>query len=387
MNMLDFYVPKQEEKPPEDSYLIKDFRKVQYDSIPKLIENSMNYLSKISNNKIVLKSIKEQHLVKYLDIYGYSLKKMIVNIEDFEDRTQEKQFISFLLPELIKNNLFYLNGSYYTPALYVLDKPITYKKNSIKLFSLMNSMTLYFKSGNTRAIFGGRNIPIEYFLQWFLNDEQYYPYLEMLEEKFKIDGTRRPRGFLAQYFSDFLKCEEDDEAINDKLHELFFDEYTEELYKRSYKFYMSFEGLVRYAIKHYLDDEPSSFVDLKEKRLVFVEILLTPFFKKIGEIAQSISSRGKIQSSAEFNENDVVKYFMSDLKHQNFYDLVNFYSGIQVMRGSFINPNMNVPPREISSVHPSHFGRICPITISAKKPGESVSFVPTARVDKYGLFL
>ena len=148
---------------------------------------------------------------------------------------------------------------------------------------------------------------------------------------------------------------------------------------------MSFEGLVRYAIKHYLEDEPVSFVDLKAKRLVFSEILLTPFFKKVGEMAQG-ATKGIIQTASGFSEGEVVKYFMSELKHQFFYDLVNFYSGIQVMKGTFINPNMKVPPREISSVHSSHFGRICPITISAKKPGESVSFVPTTRVDKYGLF-
>ena len=385
MNLLDFYVPKKEEKPPEDSYLIKDFRKMQYDLIPELIEHSMNYLKKISNNKIVLKNIREQHLVKYLDAYGYSLKRVTVNIEDPDDRTQEKQFVSFTLPELIKGTFFYLNGSYYTPSLYILDKPITCKKNSIKLFSLMNSITLYFKVGNTRAIFGGKNIPIEYFLQWFLTDD-YYPYLEMLEEKFKMSQVRHPRCMLAQQLASFLGCADDDEAINDKFHELFFDDYTTELYHKSYKLYMSFDGLVKYAIKHYLEDETPNFVDLKEKRLVFSEMLLTPFFKRIGETAQAIS-KGIATSSMSFHDGEVVKYFMADLKHQFFYDLVNFYSGIQVMKGSFVNPNMKVPPREISSVHSSHFGRICPITISAKKPGESVSFVPTARVDKYGLFL
>lgn len=385
MNVLDFYVPKQEEDHQDNSYLIKDFRRIQYDSIPKLIENSINYLQKISNNQIVLKNIKEQHLVKYLDAYGYLLKKIIVNIENPDDRTQEKQFMSFTIPELVKNTFFYLNGSYYTPALYILDKPITYKKNSIKLFSLINSITLYFKVGNTRAIFGGRNIPIEYFLQWFLTDD-YYPYLEKLEEKFKINSNRKPRCVLAQYFSDFLNCEEDDDAINQRFHDLFFDDYTDELYQRAYRYGMSFEGLVQYAIKHYLSNHCINFVDLKEKRLVFSEMLLTPFFRRIGDVALNIV-KGVSTSSVSFGENEIVKYFMMDMKHQYFYDLVNFYSGIQVMKGSFINPNMNVPPREISSVHSSHFGRICPITISAKKPGESVSFVPTARVDKYGLFI
>lgn len=385
MNVLDYYVPKPEELEPENTYLIKDFRKFQYNQIPTLIEHAMNYLQRVSNNQIVLKNIKEQHLVKYLDAYGYSLKKVIINIEDPEDRTQEKQFMCFTLPELIKDTFFYLNGSYYTPTLYVLDKPIIYKKSSIKLYSLLNSMTLYFRVGNTRAIFGGRNIPIEYLLQWYLTGD-FYPYLEKLEEKFKINNTRRPRCILTQFFSDFFNCEEDDDIIDQKISDLFFDDYTRELYKKSYGLYMSFKGLVQYAVKHYLDDNPINFVDLKEKRLVFSEMLLTPFLRRIGDVALNIT-KGQTVSAVSFSENEVIKYFMMDMKHQYFYDLVNFYSGIQVMKASFINPNMSSPPREISSVHPSHFGRICPITISAKKPGESISFVPSVRVDEYGLFL
>ena len=345
----------------------------------------MKYLQKVSNNQIILKNIKEQHLVKYLDVYGYSLKKIIINIEDPEDRTQEKQFMSFTVPVLIKDNFFYLNGSYYTPALYILDKPIIYKKNSIKLYSLLNSITLFFKVGNTRAIFGGRNIPIEYFLQWYLTDD-FYSYLEKIEEKFKINNTRRSRCILTQFFSDFFNCKEDDEVIDQRIDDLFFDEYTRELYKKAYGSYMSFKDLLQYSIKHYLDDDPINFVDLNEKRLVFNEMMLTPFFRRIGDVAFNIV-KGQTVSAVSFSENEVIKYFMMDMKHQYFYDLVNFYSGIQVMKASFINPNMSSPPREISSVHPSHFGRICPITISAKKPGESISFVPSVRVDNYGLFL
>ena len=51
MNTLDFYVPKSEEIPPEDSYLIKDFRKFQYDLIPKLV--IIKLFLKISENSIL----------------------------------------------------------------------------------------------------------------------------------------------------------------------------------------------------------------------------------------------------------------------------------------------------------------------------------------------
>lgn len=386
MNLLNKYVVKETQVFQEETYTIDQFRKIQYDLIPYFIENCVDYLQNLSNNYIKLKNIQEVALVKYLDAYGYSLRKIIVNIENPEFRNQEQQFLAFNIPELIKNVFFYLNGSYYIPGLYILDKPIIYKKNSIKLYGLINSITMYFKIGDTRAIFGGKNIPIEYFLQWFLKDN--HTLLNEIEDKFKINKTRYPHESLIVYFSNFFNCEEKEEIINELFNKLFFDNYTMDLYKKSYPdFDISFKNLVNYSITKFIDETfQVNFVDLKEKRLIFTELLLAPFFQRISDAAFNFC-RGQKLSAVSFNEEEIIKFFMVNLKHQYFYDLVNLYSGIITMKASFMNPNSTIAPKEISSIHSSHFGRICPITISAKKPGESISFVPNTRVNKYGIFM
>ena len=136
----------------------------------------------------------------------------------------------------------------------------------------------------------------------------------------------------------------------------------------------------------YLSEEkPTNFVDLHFKRLIFIEQLLYPLFKKIGEVSFNIV-RGYKTDEVIFSESEIIRFFTINLKHQFFYDLVNLYSGISISKASFMNPNSTTAPKEISSIHESHFGKICPATVSAQKPGETVSIVPGTTFDMFGRF-
>lgn len=242
---------------------------------------------------------------------------------------------------------------------------------------------MYFKTGNTRAIFGGKNIPIEYFLQWFIQDTDVR---KNIEEKFHINKTIYSEEQLINYFSSLFNCVPDCNIINKKFNDLFFDDWTFNLYSEIYNnVKIDFQSIIQYAIINFMNEQTPHFVDLNEKRLMFMEIMLLPFLNRIRDIAFNIV-RGQTYSSTTFNENEIIKFFMTDLKHQFFYDLVNLYSGILTHKATFLNPNTKVPPREIASIHESHFGKLCPITISAKKPGETVSIVPSVTINKYGIF-
>lgn len=383
MNLMDKYLPGSSQYGCENQILISQFREKQIQELPNFLFIAMNYLRKLSEDKLKIHSIHKQEVVKYLSVNGYALDKYIINICDPENSGSEKKFLSFNFPKLVKKNFFYLNGSFYSPCIYILDKPIIYKKNSIKCYGLINSITLYFKTGNTRAIFGGKNIPIEYFLQWFIQDTDIR---KNIEEKFHINKTIYSEEQLINYFSSLFNCVPDCNIINKKFNDLFFDDWTFNLYSEIYNnVKIDFQSIIQHAIITFTNDQTSHFVDLNEKRLMFIEIMLLPFFNRIRDIAFNIV-RGQTYSSTTFNENEIIKFFMTDLKHQFFYDLVNLYSGILTHKATFLNPNTKVPPREIASIHESHFGKLCPITISAKKPGETVSIVPSVTINKYGIF-
>lgn len=384
MNLIHKYIKDVKEELPENITTITNFRRKQYDKICFFLETAINFLEKISNGYIKLKNIKIISNPKYVGVNGYITNKIIINIEDPDDRIKEKPFLIFNFPDLVHDSLFYLSGSYYSPAIYILDKPIIYKANSIKLYGLLNSVTIFFKVGQGRAIFCRKNIPIQYFLQWFIKDAQL---LSELEERFKLGKTKFEEKELITYFSGLFSCGETVDDINNAFNLLFFDDYTKQLYDKCYNSNaLNFSELVNYSIKNFMDGKEVHFVDLSEKRVIFIEQLLSPIFRRISEVSFNIF-KGYKMSAISFHENDAIKFFMNDLAHPYFYDLVNFYSGILTHKASFMNPNSTTAPPEIKAVHSSHFRKICPITTPANKPGESVSIIPNTKLDEFGLFI
>lgn len=382
MNLLQKYI-KSDKIKNENFTSISEFRKFQYNQINNYIKIAFNFLNKLSNNKIILSGIQTDEIIKYKGINGSDIKKISIFIKDPDDLSKNKLFMAFNIPNIINDNFFYIGGCYYCPALYILDYPIIYKQTSIKLFGLINSMTIFFKYGSARTIFGGRNIPIQYFIQWFLDDSP--DLLNRVEDECRINKTKYTEDELIKYFANLLNCDEDKDIINNFLNELFFDSYTSDLYFQCYNKHFTLKSLIHHALTNFINGVNINFVDLQYKRLIFIEQLLYPFFNRISNISFNII-RGQNISGINFPENELIKFFMVELKHQFYYDLVNAYSGITVCKASLLNPNSETAPKEISSIHKSHFGKICPTTISAQKPGETVSIIPGTLFDRYGRF-
>ena len=152
MNLINKVIPKIQDQSNDDIFVVSQFRKQQFNMLPEYLDNCMSYLNKLSNGYIKRKSISRESILKYQDIYGYKVSLYDIEIENPDNRSECKSFVLFNLPDLIHDNFFYINGSYYVPCIYILDKPLIYKKNSIKLYGLINSITLFFKLGDDRVI-------------------------------------------------------------------------------------------------------------------------------------------------------------------------------------------------------------------------------------------
>jgi hypothetical protein len=76
---------------------------------------------------------------------------------------------------------------------------------------------------------------------------------------------------------------------------------------------------------------------------------------------------------------------MVGLSGNYLYDTKNLYSSILINKCSFITPGMSMPPNEVKHLHKTHFGKICPITISAQTPGETISLIPDIQFDEFGI--
>ena len=131
------------------------------------------------------------------------------------------------------------------------------------------------------------------------------------------------------------------------------------------------------------------FIDLRFKRLTFIEPLLRPYFKSITQ-ASSLLLKGIQPRTLNIKLDSIVKKgFFGDLDGNSLYDLVNGFSGILSHKASFKNPfGKGELPKEVSSIHFTHKGRICTSSISNHDPGQIINLIPDQDIDyRYGIFM
>ena len=190
------------------------------------------------------------------------------------------------------------------------------------------------------------------------------------------------------------------QAIIEKFQTLFFDSYTYALYNKCYDFNkpdgFTLVDVIRQTLVNSLCPM-KSFTDLTNKRVIFLEMLLTPFITRIASLCTEIS-KGNYKTEMKIDKLFIIKYFLkgkgtnltntsTGMSGKYLYDTKNLYSGILVNKCTFIHPNMKMPPTEVKHLHESHYRKICPITISAQTPGETISLISDTKLDEFGLFV
>lgn len=385
----------------KEGLTIKEFRKYQYDLIDSFLTLVVNYISKQNENYLscIKKSIRSK--LTYQGIYNTELIQAEVyvnntNVNDMD--TNEKLFFKLYIPKLIQDSFFMINGNYYVPTLYVLDKPIVIKKKSIKLYSIFNSLSISLQ--HDLATFTRANIPLQYLFGVFLETDEEKKLYSDIAKKFNIKYQPKSESDILTYFSNNIGRGTKENIVK-FFENLFFDDYTKYLYKGCYpKLFtnetLSLKNALIQSLKMKINEQIPEYIDLDHKRVVFMELLLSPLFKRVGNIA-SQAARGFYPDEIKIDHLQILKHFLNspDKKKKGsegmsgnyLYDTVNLMSGMLTHKVSMVNPGSTNPPSTISDTHPTHYKKICPISISNQKPGEVVSVLPTTKFDYCGQFI
>ncbi len=370
---------------------LMSFRKYQYGLIPYFIDVCFEYASRfgLEYEDINLEILPDDG---YFSSTHYSFDKLRIKLDN-----RVTNFLELDIPTLIDDTYFKLKGVYYIPILYMLDEPITFKKNSIKLNSLFKPITLY--TQDNRMIIDGHNIPISRFLRLYESDENI---VKEVCDLFNTQYISESQDESVAKISKLIKCENDLEDIVNFIENIFFDNWTKDLYCAFYKKEnMTMMDVFQITMRRIYNKEVIDFNNIAHKRLVFVELLLDPLFKAINRLVIDLKSNKPI-INVPIKAGAIINHFYSSgnmgigsrklnkgLSGNNLYSIVNGYSGILSLKGSFENPkSQSELPKSVSNIHSNYKGKICPVTISNKNPGVVSSLVPDQHIDlKYGLFL
>jgi hypothetical protein len=358
------------------------FREYQYELINPFIDLCLEYLKNLGlevDPNYYKKELIED--INYHSINHFSCKIIKIRIND----NIKEPFLNLTIPKLIDGTFFKLNGVYYIPGFYIVDEPITVKKNSSILSSLFTPITLYTKEN--RAIILGNNIPLARLFRLYYSEGEIQDLAELLQFEYLPEKLEISVLQLADKFA----CIPDLENVRTKLEQLFFDPWTKELYCTYYNIKeeeISLKRIFDQLIINYQQKQDRIFINLKYKRLVFTEFLLAPLFKSVSLAIPSIL-KGIQLYKLNIGLGDLVDHFYNKLNRFNLYDSVNGYSGLLTLKATFSNPSSNSElPSCVTSIHNSYKGKIDPISISNTDPGKNISLIPNQKIDlKYGIFL
>jgi len=385
---LNLLSKHQTEDVPENGISVSNFRKNQYDLIKYFIELSVNYLSKQNDDYLKIDKILISKTQEYISVNNNNLTQIVVNVINTKHSlTEVKTLFKIYIPTLIDDSFFILNGNYYVPTLYIIDKPIIMKKNSIKLTSLFNSITIY----DRLITFIGANIPASHFLNLLLSDnnQEELNLKNKLINFFNIQTIPILDNELYKYFHNIFGCDETKEKIINYIETIFFDGYTKLLYQYCYNLNeneITMVNILKMSIKERSQMKITDFINLNYKRLIFLEALLIPLFKRIGYYATQ-TARGFQVDMIKMDQMELIKHFHINLHSKFIYDSVNAYSGMLQHKVNMLNPGSENAPSIIADLHETHFQKICPISISNQNPGETIYITPTTKLDYFGQFI
>jgi hypothetical protein len=361
------------------------FRAFQYSLIPELISLSIRYLVKLGlkyNPNIYNldgSTIEFEDAVMYTGFQNYSTQLVQIDLVNKNDK-----FIKMSVPELVHGLFFIIGGVRYIPSYYIIDEPITCKKHSIMIHSLFQPITVYIK--DNRVIFMRTNIVLDDFIK-IIGFDWDNDYKKEFYNKFNIDLFASPNTKTLNTLSKKLNCTADPIDIKNKIKLVFFDEWTVELYKHFYNIDSSLNEIFKIALARYIDSN-LSFIDLRYKRISFIEMLMTPFFKHVSRLAIGLLTSGFQRHTLGVALNSISDHFIKELSGINNYNTVNGYSSVLAHRASFKNPfGSGSLPQEVSAIHWTHRDRICITSITNQNPGVNVFLIPDQEIDmKFGIF-
>jgi len=366
----------------DESINILKFREYQYKLIPEIFRLSFNYLKTLGfefNSLYYKEEIIED--INYNSINHFATKIYKIKLHDSKD-----WFLRLSVPNLIEGQFFKLNGALYVPGYWLVDSPITIKKKSVFCYSLFNPITFF--SDDNRVIFLGHNIPICRFLRLFLNENE----IEFIVGPKYLDSKylHEPYDYSILKLGELMGGIADPISIKEKFNKIFFDYWTEGLYKEFYGIdEINLDILLNLLVKNLCNNEEKSFIDLRYKRLVFIEYLFIPFFRSISSASKYILN-GQTPYKLSIDIGDIVKHFFTKMDKFNFYGITNgFGGGLLDLKATFKNPNSaGELPIEVSSIHPTYKGKVDLVSISNTEPGKVINLVPSQNLKslKYGIF-
>ncbi len=367
---------------------IKDFRKKDFEKIPELLENMYTNIKKIDPDFNYTLTIENQSS-PYLEDTTTFYKRVTV-AQSYQDQSN---VLSTLVPRLIQDNFFTLNGSHYVPLLFLekapIDRILNHDAKKNKIFVNLNAVYNFTFDFQKKTVqFRSKVISLDIFLRvMFANDNDYL--VELLDQDLieKTTHTREEYKKFIKGFLDFYKWEYFNEIDVPKwMDEFFLLEYYREIFNDYYGI-NTLNDIFKKVVELYIVDEEIDMATLSNRRVVLTEYLIRPLFEVYVRLLYGIVDKKSQNFLPTINEFAVLTSGFNGLLHRGqLYDISNPYplplinkisQDIQIIKQGRL-------PKSWQRNDKSGFGVICPISVSPQAMGTNLVFTSGVKINRLG---
>jgi len=367
---------------------VKDFRKHDYNKILEIIENMYNNIKMIDEN-FDFKINFENQSSPYLHEGETHYKKLSID-QNFGDQSNT---LGVLIPRLLYDNFFMLNGSVYVPLLFLekspIDRILNKEANKNKIFININAVYNFTFDFTKKIVqFRSKTISMDIFFRvFFKNDKDYLLYLQDLNLISKLTHTKEEYKKFIKSFFDFYKWEYfTDKNIAEWLDKYLILDYYREIFKDYYDI-DNLSDIIKKVIDFYVEDEPIDMATLSNRRVVMIEYLIRPLFEVYVRLLYGIIDKKTQNFLPTVNEYVVMTSGFSGIMHRGqLYDISNPFASplINKVSQSILIIKNNRLPKSWQRNDVTGFGVICPISVSPQNMASTLVFTNSAKINKLG---
>lgn len=385
MNLINYSLPEEESK---DWLLIKDFRKHDFEKIKTLTDNMYNNIKLIEpefNFNIKL----EHQTSPYLEDNANYYNRLTI-VQKYLD---QENTLSVLIPRLMYDNFFILNGSSYVPLLFLekapIDRILNDEVNKNKIFININAVYNFtFDFQRKMVQFRSKLISLDIFLRiMFQHDKDYLIELMDLDLISKTTYAKDEYKKFVKNFLDFYKWEHfNDIDIVGWMDKYFLLDYYRSLFMDYYNI-DNLNDIIKMVINLYVNDVDIDMASLSNRRVVLTEYLIKPLFEIYVRLLYGIVDKKTQNFLPTINEYAVLTTGFNGLLHRGqLYDISNPYplplinkvsQDIQIIKNGRL-------PKSWQRNDKSGFGVICPISVSPQNMGTNLIFTSNTQINKLG---
>jgi len=367
---------------------LKNFREADFEKFLPIVQNMYDNIKKIEP-EFDFDIIYENQSSPYLEDGATYYKKLTVH----QKYREQENTLGVLIPRLLQENYFMLNGSTYVPLLFLekapIDRILNKETNTNKIFININAVYNFtFDFQKKMVQYRSKSIAMDIFFRViFMNDKDYLVELMDLGLIDKTTYTKEEYKKFVKSFMDFYKWE----YFNDKDLPAWLDNFLMLDYYRgifdNYYGIKTLNDIIKRVVVFYVTEEEIDMATLSNRRIVLLEYLVRPIFEVYTRLLYGIVDKKAQNFLPSINEFAVLTSGFTGMLHRGtLYDITLPYAlpliskvsqDIQIIKQGRL-------PKSWTRNDESGFGVVCPITVSAQNMASNLTLTSDTLINKYG---